>query len=130
MQEAADLFLDFHDYASFADKRRDKDASTAVLVNHISLTEHGDLIVLRIVASHFLWKMVRRIMGILVEVGRGYLDKRDVLALFASKSDLPAKFTAPPSGLFLEKVFYQKDVRQELSAPEIPFVLIRNKTIR
>ena len=128
MQTAANVFLDFHDYASFADKRRDKDASTAVLINHITITEFGDLMVLRIVASHFLWKMVRRIMGILVEVGRGNLSKSDVEALFASKSDLPAKFTAPPSGLFLEKVFYQKDAWNSSKIPEFPFILIKNKT--
>jgi tRNA pseudouridine38-40 synthase len=127
MQSAAAILHDFHDFASFADKRRDKDASTTVLINHISVTEYGNLIVLRMVASHFLWKMVRRIMGILVEVGRENISKRDMEALLTRKSDMPAKFTAPPSGLFLEKVFYQKDKLDTAHLSEIPFILIKNR---
>jgi tRNA pseudouridine38-40 synthase len=123
MQSAAAVFVNFHDFASFADKRIDKDASSAVLINSIILVEYGDLIVMRIMASHFLWKMVRRIMGILVEVGRGHLTKSDVEALFANKSDLPAKLTAPPSGLFLEKVFYGGDKEDFTGSPRLPFFI-------
>lgn len=109
MQATVSVFKNFHDFASFADKRRDKASSDAVLINHIGLSESGDLITIRIIASHFLWKMVRRIVGILVEVGRGNLSKADVEGMLAHKSDMPAKFTAPPSGLFLEKVYYPGD---------------------
>ena len=61
----------------------------------------------RVEASHFLWKMVRRLVGTLVEVGRGNLDAAGVKALLEKKSGEPAKWTAPPSGLFLEKVIYR-----------------------
>ena len=52
--------------------------------------------------------MVRRIVGVLVEAGRGGLtpDAGRVAAL-RSDSDLPPKLTAPASGLFLERVFYE-----------------------
>jgi tRNA pseudouridine38-40 synthase len=60
----------------------------------------------RITASHFLWKMVRRLTGALVEVGRGRLDEARVARLLAQRSAEPAKWTAPPSGLFLERVVY------------------------
>ena len=60
----------------------------------------------RITASHFLWRMVRRLAGALVEVGRGNLDEAGVKRLLAERSAEPAKWTAPPSGLFLEKVVY------------------------
>ena len=54
--------------------------------------------------------MVRRIVGILVEAGRGNISSDDVKNLIDCKRDSvkiePAKFTAPPSGLFLEKVNY------------------------
>ncbi|MBN1382005.1 MAG: tRNA pseudouridine(38-40) synthase TruA [Deltaproteobacteria bacterium] len=109
MRTTLSVFKDFHNFASFADKRRDKDSSDMVLISHISLSERDDLIFIRIVASHFLWKMVRRLVGILVEVGRGNLSKADVEDMLVRKSDIPAKFTAPPSGLFLEKVYYSTD---------------------
>ena len=40
--------------------------------------------------SHFLWKMVRRIVGVLVEIGRGGLDAAAAAELIAGSSDLPA----------------------------------------
>ncbi len=71
------------------------------------LKEEGDLILIRIVGSHFIWKMVRRIVGVLVEVGRGRKTEKDILNYLNVKSNEVAKFTAPPSGLFLEKVLYE-----------------------
>jgi tRNA pseudouridine38-40 synthase len=50
--------------------------------------------------------MVRRLVGTLVEVGRGNRTPADVVKLLAEKSAEPAAWTAPPSGLFLEKVRY------------------------
>ena len=78
----------------------------------------GALLLIRVVGSHFLWKMVRRIVGVLVEVGRGGLAAGRVGGLLSSTSDLPPKLTAPASGLFLERVFYPGDARdQPLSLP-------------
>ena len=53
--------------------------------------------------------MVRRIVGILVEIGRGKKTEKDLLFYLQNKSNEPAKYTAPPSGLFLEKVTYKKE---------------------
>jgi tRNA pseudouridine38-40 synthase len=47
--------------------------------------------------------------GVLVEVGRGKLSTADVTSFFKGTTDIPAKLTAPPSGLFLEKVYYRKE---------------------
>ena len=50
--------------------------------------------------------MVRRIVGVLVEVGRGRMTGQAVEGFLKNPSREPAKLTAPPSGLFLEKVEY------------------------
>jgi tRNA pseudouridine38-40 synthase len=50
--------------------------------------------------------MVRRLVGTLVEVGRGNLGVADVERLLRERSSEPAAWTAPPSGLFLETVKY------------------------
>ena len=64
------------------------------------------MILVHVEGSHFLWKMVRRVVGVLVEVGRGGLSADDAVALLTQPSGLPARLTAPASGLFLERVYY------------------------
>jgi tRNA pseudouridine38-40 synthase len=106
MRRAAAGLAGLRDYACFTDRRVDKDTSTKVLVREVALAEAGDLILVRLRASHFLWKMVRRVVGCLVGVGRGEISGKDFEALFAGPSPYPARVTAPPSGLFLEEVIY------------------------
>ena len=67
------------------------------------------MIIFHVIGSHFLWKQVRRMTGVLVEAGRGKLQPQDVVSFFRNRSDIPAKLTAPPSGLFLERVYYRND---------------------
>jgi tRNA pseudouridine38-40 synthase len=90
--------------------------STLVLVDRLDVIVEGDLVLVVIQGSHFLWKMVRRIVGVLAEIGRGGLTPTAAESLLSSKSDLPARLTAPASGLFLERVLYQGD---PLDAPVI-----------
>jgi tRNA pseudouridine38-40 synthase len=108
MRDAAQPFVGMRNFASFtADEPGEK--STKVLVDRLEIAEDGDLVLIRIVGSHFLWRMVRRIVGVLAAVGRGELDVRDVASMLESESSLPAQLTAPASGLFLERVFYRGD---------------------
>ena len=113
MLQAAPYFAGMNDFRSFTD-REAEEASTRVLLEGIEIVEEGALILIRIRGSHFLWKMVRRIVGVLAEVGRGAIVPRDVARLLQEDSDVPARLTAPPSGLFLERVFYKDGER---SAP-------------
>jgi len=106
MESASKLFIGMHNFSSFSDDDPEE-KSTKVLIDRIQLKEDGDLILIRIVGSHFIWKMVRRIVGVLVEVGRGRKTEKDILNYLNVKSNEVAKFTAPPSGLFLEKVLYE-----------------------
>ncbi|HEY7184649.1 MAG TPA: tRNA pseudouridine(38-40) synthase TruA, partial [Blastocatellia bacterium] len=91
------------------DTKRDGQ-STIVRVESAEITTDEHLIMFRITASHFLWKMVRRLVGSLVEVGRGKASVEDFARLIENprvQSPLdPARVTAPPSGLFLESVDY------------------------
>ena len=51
------------------------------LIENIQMKEEGELILIRITGSHFLWKMVRRMTGILAEIGRGNMSGNDLKAL-------------------------------------------------
>jgi len=117
MQWALSVFKGFHDFASFADKRLDKESSTKVNVEHVQLKEFENLTVLRIVGSHFLWKMVRRIVGVTVEAGRGRFSLSEIKQMLETTCDIPAQYTAPPSGLFLEKVLYEGERLPEIKPP-------------
>ncbi len=117
MSRAAERFVGFHDFASFADRRRDASASALVDIRAAEVYAAGSLVILRFLGSHFLWKMVRRMAGILVEIGRGALPERDLPRLLSEPSDLPARCTAPPSGLFLEQVLYEGDGLRPLNLP-------------
>jgi len=123
MQEAAEIFRGFHDFASFADKRIDKHLSTEVQIDRAEIVAAGDLIALRIAGSHFLWKMVRRIAGILVEAGRGNLSQSATERMLGDVSELPAQCTAPPSGLYLAQVLYKGDRLAPVEIPPLPLFL-------
>jgi tRNA pseudouridine38-40 synthase len=119
MRHTAAHFVGLHDFQSFSDDHPDE-KSTHVQVEGIDIREEGDLILVRIEGSHFLWKMVRRVVGVLVEVGRGTLPRDEAIALLKTRSGLPARLTAPASGLFLERVYYPGDRR---AAAQPPIVL-------
>ncbi|MGH9392108.1 MAG: tRNA pseudouridine(38-40) synthase TruA, partial [Vicinamibacteria bacterium] len=80
MRAASRLFRGMHDFRSFTDQKIEE-GSTKVLLEEITVAESGALILIRIVGSHFLWKMVRRIVGVLAEVGRGAMGETEVKAL-------------------------------------------------
>jgi tRNA pseudouridine38-40 synthase len=63
--------------------------------------------------------MVRRLVGVLVAVGRGEVTLQAMRSFLAQKSDEPAKLTAPASGLFLEWVRYDGDAEPPPHAPVI-----------
>lgn len=105
MRQVADELTGFHDFQSFGDIS-EKGQSTQVELKKIDIAEDADHIFITVTGSHFLWKMVRRIVGTLVEAGRGRLSPDTVISWLEMPSREPAKLTAPPSGLFLERVVY------------------------
>jgi tRNA pseudouridine38-40 synthase len=119
MARAAELIVGRHDFLAFSERDvKREEQSSIVVVESAEITTDEHLILFRITASHFLWKMVRRLVGSIVEIGRGnhaIEDFRQLIERPASKSKLdPARVTAPPSGLFLERVTYQF-YRQDIS---------------
>jgi len=112
MQAAAAHLVGFHDFRSFSDDDPEE-KSTTVQLETLHVYEDGDLVLVHVEGSHFIWKLVRRLVGVLVEVGRGGLAPESVPALLTSDSPLPAQLTAPAAGLFLERVYYPGDPRDQ-----------------
>ncbi len=110
MQAAAALIAGRHDFAAFRAPDPSKPGeSTIVVVDSAEVSVEENLIVFRIEASHFLWKMVRRLAGTLVKVGLGQVSVEEFRELLTGKKNPKldiAAWTAPASGLFLEGVRY------------------------
>jgi tRNA pseudouridine38-40 synthase len=116
MQRAAAAFAGFHDFRAFTDDDPEE-KSTTVQVDEARVEEAGALVLVRVTGSHFLWKLVRRLVGVVVAAGKGDLAPDAVGSLLGPASDLPARLTAPASGLFLERVFYRGEARDASARP-------------
>jgi tRNA pseudouridine38-40 synthase len=116
MARAASLLIGRHDFVCFRALDRSKtETSTLVVVDHAEIETEEDVIMLRIEGSHFLWRMVRRVVGALVKVGKGELSEQDFGKLVDGRPDPRfdvAAWTAPASGLFLEHVRYSNKNRR------------------
>lgn len=116
MRAGATAFAGMHDFRAFSDDDPEE-KSTEVLIEEVTIAEEGDLILVRVAGSHFIWKMVRRMVGVLAEVGKGGMEVGQISSLLSpvgsgGSDPTPAALTAPASGLFLERVFYEGDSRQ------------------
>jgi tRNA pseudouridine38-40 synthase len=109
MQRAAELISGRHDFARFYSKDSSGGKeSTIVVVASAAIEQDDGMLLFRIEASHFIWKMVRRLVGTLVKVGLGEITVAEFGALINNKGPMHdvAAWTAPASGLFLENVRY------------------------
>jgi tRNA pseudouridine38-40 synthase len=118
MREAAKAFVGRRDFHGFTDDDPDE-KSTIVEIAACRVDEDGDAILIVIEGSHFLWKLVRRLVGVLVEIGKGALPPSAAAALLRDPKGIPAALTAPPSGLFLARVVYPGESPIDIPHPPI-----------
>ena len=110
MSEAASTLIGRHDFICFraSDPSRPHE-STIVDIEAAAIETEEDIIQFRIAGSHFLWRMVRRIVGALVKVGAREITLADFRHLLDGRCEEKfdvAAWTAPASGLFLEEIRY------------------------
>jgi tRNA pseudouridine38-40 synthase len=113
MAAAARACLGRRDFSAFCERPAEQ-ASTLVHVERAEIAASGNLVLVRLAASHFLWKMARRLVGAFVRVGAGEWRLEECTALLAGAAGGPpraevASGTAPATGLFLERVLYLGD---------------------
>jgi tRNA pseudouridine38-40 synthase len=90
-------------------------------IGHLNVSESGNQILIHIMGSHFLWMMVRRITGVLVHAGKGKLTGKEIQGFIDHYSERPSQLSAPPSGLYLQRVYYPGE-RFDFH-PKIPIVI-------
>src|SRR6202789_1499431 len=97
-----------HDFSAFAasDDRDELELSKVRTIFCSRLSLEGDRIIYSVTGSGFLKHMVRNIVGVLLEVGKGNVDRAGLLARLEQGCKIPPGPTAPARGLFLVSVDY------------------------
>ena len=109
MTELAPLLEGEHDFSAFAaaDEADGLGRSKVRRIFSSQLARGEDRLIYRVRGSGFLKHMVRNIVGVLLEVGKGNLSRAEVEARLSPGCTIPAGPTAPARGLFLINVEYE-----------------------
>lgn len=110
MRDAAGRFVGVHDFSAFAasadseDAERERTAQREIYSTELARNEDGEELVFTVSGRSFLRYMVRKMVGTLLEVGRGRLKPEDIDRLYESKDRSKAGPTIPPQGLVMVEV--------------------------
>jgi len=105
MRIAARNLVGRHDFSAFEASGSSIHDKVRTL-ERLDIQEEGEMLVFELQANGFLYKMVRNIVGTLLEVGKGSLSPEDVRDILESKDRTQAGPTAPANGLYLLQVIY------------------------
>jgi tRNA pseudouridine38-40 synthase len=121
LKEAASLLIGTHDFRSFANEaNRGSAAKDAIrTLRRLDVIPEPGGVRLEFEGDGFLYKMVRNIVGTLLDVCSGKIAKDRIPVILAAKDRRVAGRTAPPHGLYLVEVNYQltKDRDAKCFAP-------------
>jgi tRNA pseudouridine38-40 synthase len=109
MRKALKFLVGRHNFSSFSVNARQKEnfkRSAVRRMRRVRFLKKGPRITIELEADGFLYKMVRSIVGTLIEVGEGKRTIEDFNHIFQKKNRALAGKTAPPQGLCLVKVKY------------------------
>lgn len=104
---ASKYFIGTYDFNAFK-VSKGKIINTRRTITNINIENKGEIIELTIEGNSFLHNMVRIIVGTLIYVGNGRINKDQIPKIIKEGKREGAGITAPPQGLFLEKVYYDK----------------------
>jgi tRNA pseudouridine38-40 synthase len=115
MQTGADFLLGEQDFTSFRASQCQAKSPMRNLQS-LNIRRQGQLILLDLQANAFLHHMVRNIVGVLIEVGRGSRRPDWVKEVLRARDRKAAAATAPAHGLY----FVGVDYPEEFALPELP----------
>jgi tRNA pseudouridine38-40 synthase len=106
MKRAANCFVGKHDFSSVAVNPGYERETMVRTIRRCDVAKSKDEIHIEVEGDGFLYKMVRTMVGTLVEVGLGKRDSHSIKSLIKSRDRTKAGKTAPAHGLYLVKVKY------------------------
>ncbi len=106
MRVAAGLLLGTHDFTAFSATGSSPGDNPVKELRRVDIRKRGLQVTITVEGSGFLYKMVRRLVGVLYNVGLGRLDPGKIKTLLANRKQELVIITAPSQGLCLERVMY------------------------
>jgi len=113
LNRLAAVFVGEHDFSTFA-AAGDASRSKVRLVRSACFHPQGSMLVFRVSASSFVWKMVRSMVGTILEYEHNRLPPAALAEALAARDRSRAGSSAPAYGLFLERVAYDDEELQAL----------------
>ena len=113
IKKSCELLVGEKDFNSFSKSDKDRKNSKCI-IKKVEWIEKQDEYIFRIEANRFLHKMVRTIVGTLIDVGRKKITPENFFEILEYKDRRKASTTAPAKGLFLESVSFQNSVEKEI----------------
>jgi tRNA pseudouridine38-40 synthase len=106
MRLAAKQLLGKHDFTAFAAERDNPDEHPIKDLRRLDIVKNGPRINITTEANGYLYKMVRSLVGALVDVGCGKLSRERLVEILESRQRTHRVYTAPGRGLSMDRVFY------------------------
>lgn len=103
MKEACQYFIGTHDFTSYSNAKSKKKSMVREIYT-IEIEEIAGFLEIRVRGNGFLYNMVRKIVGTLIEVGLGEIDAAKIPSILESKERVQTGRMADPAGLYLENV--------------------------
>lgn len=103
MIKASHYFIGSHDFTSYSNAKSKKKSMVREIYS-IDIEENAGFIEIRVRGNGFLYNMVRKIVGTLIEVGLGEIDAKNIPSIIESKERVQTGRMADPAGLYLENV--------------------------
>jgi tRNA pseudouridine38-40 synthase len=119
MREAAARFVGLHDFSAFAastgsaDDEKERNMEREIFASELKRTEDGEELWFTVHGRSFLRYMVRKMVGTLLEIGRGKLAPADIDKLYERRDRAKAGPTMPPQGLFMLCVEHDESFKVE-----------------
>jgi tRNA pseudouridine38-40 synthase len=105
MREAARHFVGEHDFTAYSNAKSKKKSMVREIYS-ISIEENNGFLEIRIKGNGFLYNMVRKIVGTLIEVGHGEINANSIPDILQSKERVQTGGMAEPGGLYLESIYF------------------------
>ncbi|PIS01987.1 MAG: tRNA pseudouridine(38-40) synthase TruA [Chlamydiae bacterium CG10_big_fil_rev_8_21_14_0_10_42_34] len=106
LKKGAGYFIGTHDFISFANVKDEPQKDTTRTIKRLDIIEQKGGVRLEFEGNGFLYKMVRNITGLLLDIGAGRVQIEEIPQIFEARDRRKAGTAAPAQGLFLYEVKY------------------------